>query len=365
MSELLQQLWRPLQRQLFPALEEEMGELGDKDRLFVQIIVLLNLERFVRQYDWKGVGCPPHERLWLVHAFVAMQVYQFATREALIDSLRARPTLRRLCGWESVEQVPSASTFCRTFHQFAQDQLPQAIHEALVKEHCGPKLVGHISRDSTAIAARERPDSLPKATPVARVRYRRGRPKKGEQRPLAPTPRLELQVGRSLAENLADLPSSCDSGGKQNSKGHMEYWRGYKLHLDVADGDIPISAALTSANTHDSQVAIPLMQMSAQRVRSLYQLMDAAYDAEGIRQYACHLGQVPIIEPKQRGHWVPLDPAQRLRFRERSACERVNGLLKDYFGGRVVRVRGAAKVMCHLMFGVLCITAMNLWNRLC
>ena len=122
---------------------------------------------------------------------------------------------------------------------------------------------------------------------------------------------------------------------------------------------------LTSASTHDSQVAIPLMQMSGQRVKSLYQLMDAAYDAQEIRKYAHWLNQVPIIEPKQRGQWVPLDPAQRRRFHERSASERVNSLLKDYFGGRTVRVRGAAKVMCHLMFGVLAICAKSLWNRLC
>ena len=30
--------------------------------------------------------------------------------------------------------------------------------------------------------------------------------------------------------------------------------------------------------------------------------------------------------------------------------------LKDEFGGRHVRVRGAAKVMCHCMFGVLALT---------
>jgi hypothetical protein len=38
---------------------------------------------------------------------------------------------------------------------------------------------------------------------------------------------------------------------------------------------------------------------------------------------------------------------------ERSAAERVNGGLKDDFGGRYVRVRGHTKVFCHLMFGVL------------
>jgi Transposase DDE domain len=124
----------------------------------------------------------------------------------------------------------------------------------------------------------------------------------------------------------------------------MEYWRGYKLHLSVIDGDIPISAILTSARTHDSQVAIPLMQMSAQRVTDLGDLMDAAYDAEAIHAFSRSLGHVPLIEPVQRGGWIPLDEAQRQRFGQRSASERVNGRLKDFFGGRTVRVRGPLDV---------------------
>ena len=31
--------------------------------------------------------------------------------------------------------------------------------------------------------------------------------------------------------------------------------------------------------------------------------------------------------------------------------------IKGEFGGRVVRVRGPAKVMCHLMFGILALTS--------
>jgi len=42
----------------------------------------------------------------------------------------------------------------------------------------------------------------------------------------------------------------------------LDRWRGYKLHLDCVDGDIPVSAIVTSASVHDSQVAIPLSQMS-------------------------------------------------------------------------------------------------------
>lgn len=367
MATALDDIWQHLQRQLFPLLLDEVGDLGEKDRRFVEVVSLLPLGPLLSRYDWCGIGCPPHERAWLVHAFIAKEVYQFPTREALVDALRARPTLRRLCGWESADDIPSLSTFCRAFAQFAADELPQQIHEALVKKHCGPKLVGHISRDATAIPVPERPAPAVAVAPVPEpaAPRKRGRPKKGEARPAPRPTRLQLQPQRTLAENLADLPRACDSGAKKGSQGHMEYWRGYKLHLDVMDGDIPISAVLTSASTHDSQVAIPLMQMSAQRVQACYELMDAAYDAASIHASARSLGHVPIIEPVQRGEWVPLDPAQRQRFGERSASERVNGRLKDFFGGRTVRVRGAAKVMCHLMFGVLAITALSLWQRLC
>jgi transposase len=52
-----------------------------------------------------------------------------------------------------------------------------------------------------------------------------------------------------------------------------------------------------------------------------------------------------------------MDPHQRVRFCERTAVERVFSRLKDEFGGRFVRVRGWAKVMAHLMFGILALTA--------
>ena len=73
---------------------------------------------------------------------------------------------------------------------------------------------------------------------------------------------------------------------RRRSKGYKDTWVGYKLHLDVADGQIPISCLLTSASLHDSQAAIPLATLSAERTTNLYDLMDAAYDAEPIRQHS-------------------------------------------------------------------------------
>ena len=95
---------------------------------------------------------------------------------------------------------------------------------------------------------------------------------------------------------LADLPTACDVGAKRNSKGYKETWIGYKLHLDVACGQIPVSCLLTSASVHDSQVAIPLMTMTGAHVSYLYDLMDAAYDAVAIAAHSKTLGHVPIID---------------------------------------------------------------------
>jgi hypothetical protein len=50
-------------------------------------------------------------------------------------------------------------------------------------------------------------------------------------------------------------------------------------------------------------------------------------------------------------------PAEAIRYHERSTVECVNARLKDEFRGRMLRVRGRAKVICHLMFGILALTA--------
>jgi hypothetical protein len=54
----------------------------------------------------------------------------------------------------------------------------------------------------------------------------------------------------------------------------------------VADGGVPPTAILTSASPHDSQAAIPLMQMTAERVKILYDLADPADDAPEIKNYS-------------------------------------------------------------------------------
>ena len=107
------------------------------------------------------------------------------------------------------------------------------------------------------------------------------------------------------------------------------------------------------------------MWMSRERVTHLYDLADSAYDAKQIKAYSHSLDHVPIIASnKRRGESIPMELAQVARFRERSSAERANPNLKDNYGRRFVRVRGAAKVMAHLMFGIIALTANQLFNLL-
>lgn len=130
-----------------------------------------------------------------------------------------------------------------------------------------------------------------------------------------------------------------------NSKSLKASWIGYKLHLDVADGQISISAVVTGASVYDSQVAIPLATLTATRVTSLYDLMDAAYCSPLIRQHSRDLNHIPLIDHNPRGR-QKIDFATHAaeRFKTRTQVERVNARLKDEFGARWLRVRGPAKV---------------------
>ena len=370
LKETLSQWWANIQQNLFPFLEDDLGELTNKQQQLISTLEIIRLEEHIPSFG-RYPGRPPASRVAIARAFVSKCIYNMPTTRALLDRLQSDSKLRRICGWEKKRDVPSESVFSRSFKEFATSLLPEKVHENLITETHQERLVGHISRDSTAIEAREKP--VKKEDPAETEKpKKRGRPKKGEKRP-APTPtRIERQLQMSKAEMLADLPKDCDVGTKKNSKGYKKSWIGYKLHIDTGDGGIPISCVLTSASTHDSQVAIPLAEITATRTTNFYDLMDAAYDDENIAAHSRALGHVPIIDvnPRrnealkndliselQKKRLININNAEDMRYKERVAAERTNSRLKDDFGARTVRVRGHAKVMCHLMFGVLALTA--------
>ena len=84
-------------------------------------------------------------------AFVGKAVYGHPTTRAIIETLHASPNFRRICGFVMIGDIPSEATFSRAFKEFARFGLGERIHAALVARYVKPELVGHISRDATAI----------------------------------------------------------------------------------------------------------------------------------------------------------------------------------------------------------------------
>jgi len=66
------------------------------------------------------------------------------------------------------------------------------VHEALVAKSYEDEIVGYISRDSTVIEAREKPEKKTVESAQEKPAKKRGRAKKGEARPKETT-RLERQ----------------------------------------------------------------------------------------------------------------------------------------------------------------------------
>ena len=354
----LSHVWQRIQETLFPALRETLEQMSERQEKLVALLEIVRVEEFVVSMSFNLVGRPAKDRQAIARAFVAKAFYDLATTAALVERLGVDKNLRRICGFERRADVPSEATFSRSFTEFTKHHLAERVHEALVKKYQSPRIIGHIARDATEIIGREKPAKKPESSVKVKPKRKRGRPKKGEIIEPKPVPVVEQQKGMTLMQMLARLPTVADRGCKKNSKGFTECWNGYKLHIDTADGEIPISCVLTSASVHDSQVAIPLAHMSAARVTSLYDLMDAAYDSPAIHEVSRTLGHVPIIDHNpRRGEKKQMDPATAVRYNARTSAERVNARLKDEFGGRAVRVRGPAKVMTHLMFGILVLTA--------
>ena len=344
-----------VQRSLFPHLNECLATpLTEQEERLVSILEVVEVERHVSKTitRFRYPGRKLLDRQALARAFVAKAFYRHVTTSDLRRALLSAVNLRRICGFATADDIPSDSTFSRAFSEYAAGNLGSRVHDALVERYLSDELIGHISRDSTAITGREKPAK--KEVKEPKKPRKRGRPAKGEEREAGPEKRLDRQVGQTAEEAISELPVVCDRGTKKNAKGYKMSWNGYKLHLDTNDIGLPISALVTSASLHDSQVAIPLIKLTSRKVTYFYDLMDAAYDASRIEEVSRAFGHVPIIDKNKRSNEVlPMAPHEAERYKMRSSAERANSRLKEDFGANNVMVKGHAKVSLHLMFGVI------------
>jgi len=336
--------------------------LTEDHRAFLAMLRALEDHLPTVHHVQSGRGRRRAEDLPIIRSFLAKAFFRISTTSGLIQRLKSDASLRQICGFT---KIPSAATFSRRQASFARYHIMEQTLYRMVREYHVGVLVGHISRDSTAISAREKPVNKKKDVKPAKPR-KRGRPKKGEPKREKKQRRLARQLAMSSGEAIGELDTACSWGCKRNSQGNVQFWKGYKLHLDVTDLGIPVTAVVTGANVHDSQVAIPMEKLTQRNVTHLYSLMDAAYDATEISGYISSTGRKPLIDQNKRRNDTrsPMDPASFERFRNRSTVERSNAYLKDWLLPDKLMVRGHSKVNFCLMTGVVCLATIKILQHM-
>ncbi len=149
----LMQRWNAIQYELLPMLQADQVVLTPKLEQVVHALEWSRIEQFIPSVA-KWVGRPSLDRGMLANAFVAKAVLGIATTVGLIDRLSNDNSLKRICGFSLIKRLPDESTFSRAFAEFSVMGLAERCLEFLVKSMLGERLIGHISRDGTAIHAR-------------------------------------------------------------------------------------------------------------------------------------------------------------------------------------------------------------------
>ncbi len=369
----LSKIWlkvKNLENSLFPELQASLGAFSSKEEKLVKILDFAQIEQFIFDTHKTNIA---KDRVQMSRAFIAKSVYNLQTTRDLIDRLHIDRTLRILCGWRYSNDIPSESKFSRVFKEFSEIDLATKAHDKFISDYLSDIIFFYNASDATKIPLREKAVKEEKVEP--KVKHKRGRPKKGETRePIKPkilNQQIEMQTTQEM---LLLISTECGVGIKQNSKGNKEVWIGGKLHISAVDGDIPITAIYSGANVHDSSVALPLIQETSKKVNYFYDLQDAGYDADIIRDFSQKYGHRPIIDinpknsqelkdkiqlikgEKERFEYFGLPESSDIHhYNQRSMVERVNKYLKDDFGCDKIYYQGATKVASVLAFGILSI----------
>ena len=397
------------QEEIFPDLKDRFGYLTNKHKQFIQILDLIDMDGVYPRRLWDCFfGRPKFDRQAFLAAFIAMIIWQIPTADKLRERLEADEVMRSICGFDyRVKKLPSKSSFSRAFAELSKLNIGDKVHELLIVEHCSTDLYEHTSIDASAIAVAEKavatkkPPSreeiklakaavkelakqeklvqkevrkqakallktkgtqvLPKITAAVADAVKDNAAKANTILQLRPTKyTAKDQLAQTNSEILARLPVVCNYGSKRDSNGNQHSWKGYKLHIAVNDYNVPVAAMVTSASTHDSLCAIPLIRITEQRIDNLYYLMDKGYDSSAIHTETDSHGKVALIDFNHRGDkndTRKFDQNEQRHYGNRAFSESCFSNLKMQYLPSYILYRGISKVKCLLNLALSVITA--------
>ena len=143
-------LWGGLVQRTFPFMEEEVGELGPKARLFVTVCETVVKPETFKYAKWKGVGRPPAKRMPVFKAFLFKAVHDIPTTKELVERILLEPQTRRLCGWADPGEVPCESKFSEINKEFAEMGFTEEWFDEFVRPYAVDEPGGTLSLDFRA-----------------------------------------------------------------------------------------------------------------------------------------------------------------------------------------------------------------------
>jgi hypothetical protein len=219
----LSKIWlkvKNLENSLFPELQASLGVFSSKEEKLVKILDFAEIEQFI--YDTHKTNIAK-DRVQMARAFIAKSVYNIQTTRDLIDRLHIDRTLRVLCGWRYSNDIPSEAKFSRVFKEFSEMNLAAKTHDKFISEYLSDIIFHYNASDATKIPLREK--AVKQEKPEPKVKYKPGRPKKGENRePIKPKILQQQKEMKTTKEMLSLVSTECGVGIKQNSKGNREVW---------------------------------------------------------------------------------------------------------------------------------------------
>ena len=251
-------------------------------------------------------GRPPkYDRVAMTVALLCMLVESIRHFEALARRLHNDDQFAERCGFARNAPRPHGWDLRRHYNRLAATDFGTRLQQALVDKACDLGLVtGEIAAsDSAAIHTRERyrKSDGPSAT-LTESQRRYHNLLQARQR------RQDVLV-LSSAQLAAQLPTAPGWGMKTNSRGQLERWFGYKVHvaIDAGPHEIPLRALVTGANCNDLIAAYPLalgVRETLPQLRYRYWLYDRAYDAGDLYRFHEHHGTQMLAEL----NWRDSDP---------------------------------------------------------
>lgn len=170
--------WAQYQPLLFASPDPELVFTESLQKLII-VMDTIAPDKFDFLRAKASTGRPPINRVAMFSVFIAKSVLNIPDNKFMRERLLVDYTLRRICGFHRSSEVPCEATFSNVFNEFAKLDLTALAHEDLIRGYLGDLLLEHVSRDATAIPAREKAKAkeLPKEPNPPK---KRGRRKKGE-----------------------------------------------------------------------------------------------------------------------------------------------------------------------------------------